>query len=230
MFTGIIEEVGVVREVIRLDAGRELVIAAETVLADLEVGSSISVDGVCQTIVQLGDGAAAFLKVQAIASTLSRTTLGEFEPGRGVNLERPIAAGERFGGHFLQGHVDGVGAVTEVEREGEMVRVAFTLPDTVRPYTILHGSIAVDGVSLTINALGGDGTAEVALIPYTYAHTNMSRLAPGSRVNLEADLIGKHIVQALAEYREVAPGGAGEGSGGPKPATSYLSGTDSISE
>lgn len=204
MFSGIVEEVGVVRSAVDRGNGRELIVDAERVLSDLKASDSINIDGVCQTVVEVvGSG----FRVQAIATTLSRTTLGEYRSGRRVNLERPIAAGARFGGHFVQGHVDGVGKVTEVRRRGEMWLVRFTLPDTVRPYTILHGSIAVDGVSLTINGLPAPGTAEVALIPYTYGHTNLSRLSPGCRVNLEADMIGKYVALALGRY---AGGGSGE--------------------
>lgn len=195
MFSGIVEEIGVIESATEKGGGREIVIRAEKVLEALKPSDSINVDGVCQTVVSLGRGN---FRVQAIATTLSRTTLGEFRRGRDVNLERPIAAGGRFGGHFVQGHVDGVGTVTGVERHGEMWRVRFSLPETVEPFTILHGSIAVDGVSLTINALPQPGTAEVALIPYTYEHTNLSRLTPGSRVNLEADMIGKYVVQAIS--------------------------------
>lgn len=194
MFSGIVEEIGVIESATEKGGGREIVIQAETVLEELKPSDSINVDGVCQTVVSLGPGN---FRVQAIATTLSRTTLGEFRRGRGVNLERPIAAGGRFGGHFVQGHVDGVGTVSGVERHGEMWLVRFSLPETVEPFTILHGSIAVDGVSLTINALPQAGTAEVALIPYTYEHTNLSRLTPGSRVNLEADMVGKYVVQAI---------------------------------
>ncbi len=200
MFSGIVEEIGVVRSATEVGGGRELVIAAEAVLSDLKVSDSINIDGVCQTVVRLEQGA---FKVQAIATTLSRTTLGDYRRGREVNLERPIAAGARFGGHFVQGHVDGVGTVNSVTREGEMWLVRFTLPQTVAPYVILHGSIALNGVSLTINALPGAGTAEVALIPYTYEHTNLYGLAPGVRVNLEADMIGKYVVRALGEGRAV---------------------------
>jgi riboflavin synthase len=194
MFSGIVEEIGVVQSATSVGGGRDLVIAAEKVLADLKPSDSINIDGACQTVVALGRGD---FKVQSIATTLSRTTFGEFRRGRKVNLERPIAAGQRFGGHFVQGHVDGVGTVTAVDRRGDMWLVRFTLPDAVEPFTILHGSIAVDGVSLTINALPGPGTAEVALIPYTYQHTNLSRLAPGDRVNLEADMIGKYVARTL---------------------------------
>ncbi len=194
MFSGIVEEIGVVENASERGGGREIVIRAETVMHDLKVGDSINLDGVCQTVVAVGSG---LFRVQTIATTLSRTTLGEFRRGREVNLERPIAAAGRFGGHFVQGHVDGVGRVLSVVRQGQMWLVRFTLPETVEPYTILHGSIALDGVSLTLNALPEPGTAEVALIPYTYERTNLSRLAPGSRVNLEADMIGKYVARAL---------------------------------
>jgi len=194
MFSGIVEEIGVVEGVKETGNGRDLVIRAETVFDDLKTSDSINVDGVCQTVVESGGGT---FRVQAIATTLSRTTFGEFRTGRQVNLERPIAAGGRFGGHFVQGHVDGVGTVKSMRREGEMWLLRFSLPDTVGPYTILHGSITIDGVSLTINALPETGTAEVALIPYTCEHTNLSRLAAGGRVNLEADMIGKYVARAL---------------------------------
>lgn len=202
MFSGIVEEVGSVESATSTGNGRDLVIAASRVLEDLKPSGSINVDGVCQTVVAVGPRS---FKVQAIATTLSRTTLGEYRPGRKVNLERPIAAGARFGGHFVQGHVDGVGTVTSVRQEGSMWLVRFTLPETVAPYTILHGSIAMDGVSLTVNALPDPGNAEVALIPYTYEHTSLSRLAPGDRVNLEADMIGKYVARALAG-RKAVPG------------------------
>ena len=194
MFSGIVEEVGTVEAAVDVGKGRELVIGADSVLADLKVSDSINVDGVCQTVVSLQRGG---FKVQTIATTLSRTTFGEYRRGRKVNLERSIAAGERFGGHFVQGHVDGVGTVKSVDRQGDMWLVRFSLPETVDPFTILYGSITIDGVSLTVNALPGPGTAEVALIPYTYEHTNLSRLTPGTRINLEADIIGKYVARAL---------------------------------
>jgi riboflavin synthase len=196
MFSGIVEEVGTVELAVDKGGGRELVIAAATVLEDLSVSDSINIDGACQTVVEMGSGA---FKVQTIATTLSRTTFGEFRRGRKVNLERSIAAGQRFGGHFVQGHVDGVGVVTSVKRQGDMWLVRFTLPATVEPFTILHGSIAVDGVSLTVNALPEPGTAEVALIPYTYEHTSLARLAPGARLNLEADMIGKYVARVVLQ-------------------------------
>ncbi len=205
MFSGIVEEVGKVESAADKGGGRELVIAAETVLEDLKISDSINIDGACQTVVELGRGS---FRVQTIATTLSRTTFGEFRRGRRVNLERSIAAGQRFGGHFVQGHVDGVGVVTSVKRQGDMWLLRFTLPGTVEPFVILHGSIAVDGVSLTVNALPEPGNAEVALIPYTYEHTSLSRLAPGARVNLEADMIGKYVARVVSlGGRGVSPSG-----------------------
>jgi riboflavin synthase len=199
VFSGIVEEVGTIESAADVSNGRELVIGADSVLADLKVSDSINVDGVCQTVVSTVRGG---FKVQTIATTLSRTTFGEYRRGRRVNLERSIAAGERFGGHFVQGHVDGVGTVKSVDRQGDMWLVRFSLPETVEPFTILHGSITVDGVSLTVNAMPGPGTAEVALIPYTYEHTNLSRLTPGARINLEADMIGKYVARALGYFGE----------------------------
>lgn len=198
MFTGLVEEVGRVTEIRPLEGGRVITIAASQVLHDLEVGDSLSVDGVCQTVISRTERS---LSVQAIRTTLSRTTLGELEPGRPVNLERALPAAGRFGGHWVQGHVDGVGTVREVRRAGETVFLSVELPEIARSVTILHGSLALDGVSLTVNALPSQGEAEVALIPYTYERTNLSRLRPGDHVNVEGDLVGKHVMHFLAAWR-----------------------------
>ncbi|MGH7544686.1 MAG: riboflavin synthase [Gemmatimonadota bacterium] len=198
MFTGIIEEVGRVTRVRPLETGREITIAASVVLDGLTLGDSVALDGACQTVAALSDGD---FSVLAIHTTLGRTTLGEFEPGRAVNLERAMPAGGRFGGHWVQGHVDGIATVREVRREGESVLVALLLPEIVRPLTVLHGSLAVDGVSLTVNSLSDAGEAQVALIPYTYTQTNLSRLRAGERVNVEGDLVGKYVARWLADTR-----------------------------
>jgi riboflavin synthase len=194
MFTGLVEEVGRVAAAQPFENGRRIRIAAAAVLGDLRVGDSIAVDGVCQTVVAVDE---AGLEVEAIATTLSRTTLGALGPGDEVNLERPLAAGARLGGHFVQGHVDAVGTVRRVERQGEHVLVDVALPDVVAEVTVLHGSIAIHGVSLTVNALPTPDTVQVALIPHTWEHTNLRRLAPGSAVNLEGDLLGRHVVEYL---------------------------------
>lgn len=207
MFTGIIEEVGRVSGVRSIEKGREITVTASAVLDDLKVGDSIALDGACQTVVARADDG---FSVQAVHTTLGRTTLGELEPGRPLNLERPMPATGRFGGHWVQGHVDGVGTVREVRREGETFLLTLLLPEIVRPITVLHGSLAVDGVSLTVHALSRGGEAQVALIPYTYAHTNLSRLRSGDRVNVEGDLVGKYVGRWLAETR-----GAGAPEGAP---------------
>ncbi|HLU24796.1 MAG TPA: riboflavin synthase [Longimicrobiales bacterium] len=194
MFTGIIEEVGLIREVRPQDGGLRLRIEAPGVTAGARAGDSIAVDGVCLTVVALEpDG----FSVDVIGTTLSRTTLGSFAPGRRVNLERALALGDRLGGHLVQGHVDGVGEVLRVVRDGEHVLMDVRLDPTVADVSILHGSIAINGVSLTINALPGPDVAQVALIPYTWQHTNLSDLKPGDGVNLEGDMIGKFVTNYL---------------------------------
>jgi riboflavin synthase len=195
MFTGIVTAQGTVTRVDVLDDARRMEIEAEAgFLGDAAHGASIAIDGVCTTVVRRdGDR----FTVEAIGTTLSRTTFGEFEAGRRVNLEQALGLGERLGGHLVQGHVDGVGRVLAVERTGEHVLLDVSLPPDVAEVTVLHGSIAIDGVSLTVNALPGPGRAQVALIPYTWEHTNMSRLEVGARVNLEGDMLGRFVVHYL---------------------------------
>ena len=194
MFTGIVEEVGRVRAVAPVENGVRLSIGATRVLDGLQPGDSIAVDGVCQTVVSIDEGG---FDVVAIGTTLSRTTLGEFQPGRPVNLERALAFGGRIGGHFVSGHVDGVGTVLSVEHHGEHRRIDIRMPEEVAEVTVLHGSITVDGVSMTVNALPDRDVVQIAVIPYTWEHTTLSRLAPGSRVNLEGDLLGRFVVHYL---------------------------------
>lgn len=196
MFTGIVEEVGIVRDVTKLENGLRFVIGAERVMQDLDVGDSIAVEGVCQTVV--ARTAEAFT-IEAIATTLSRTTMGSLGPGSAVNLERAMALGERIGGHLVQGHVDAVGEVLAVRRRGEHVLLDVRMPADVAEVTVLHGSIAIQGVSLTVNALPGDGVVQVALIPFTWEHTSLSGLEPGARVNLEGDMLGKFVVHSLKQ-------------------------------
>jgi riboflavin synthase len=199
MFTGIVEEVGAIRAVEPLEGGRRITIGAISVLEKMKLGDSIAVAGVCQTVVALPGGA---FVVEAIGTTLSRTTLGRLEPGAGVNLERPLALGDRLGGHLVQGHVDAVGRVSRVESRGEHVLLDVALPDAVADVAVLHGSIAIDGVSLTINALGEDDTVQVALIPHTWDHTTLSTLEVGDGVNLEGDMIGRFVTHWLKRRSE----------------------------
>lgn len=194
MFTGIVEEVGRVRRIEPLEQGLRITIDAERVLGGTELGDSISVDGVCQTVVELDPSG---FSVVAIGTTLSRTTFGALEPGQAVNLERALALGERLGGHLVQGHVGGVGEVVAVTQEGEHRLVDIRIPEGVADVTVLHGSITVDGVSMTVNELRGGEVAQIAVIPYTWEHTTLRELEPGSRVNLEGDMLGTFVVHYL---------------------------------
>jgi len=194
MFTGIVEEIGRVRSVEPLDTGKRFTIETVAALEGMRPGDSIAIDGVCTTVVRLEPGA---FVVEAIGTTLSRTTLGEFVPGRRVNLERAMRLGDRLGGHLVQGHVDAVGRVSAIAREGEHVLLDVRLPEVVAEVTVLHGSIAVNGVSLTVNRVLPDDVAQVALIPYTWEHTDLSELRVGAPVNLEGDMLGKFVAQLV---------------------------------
>ena len=204
MFTGIVEEVGTVREVREEGNGAVFTIAAEAVREGLALGDSVAIDGACLTVTALLEGA---FTVQAVGTTLGRTTFGGFRAGRSVNLERAVALGQRLGGHLVQGHVDGLGEVLSVRREEELVLIEFSMPDDVAAVTVLHGSITVNGVSLTVNELPRPGVCQVSIIPFTWEHTTFSELAEGDRVNLEGDTIGKYVRHLLGQ-----PGGSGAGA------------------
>jgi riboflavin synthase len=190
MFTGIVRELGTV------DAfdGSRLVVAASETTASAAVGDSVAVAGVCLTVVERDDGRLAF---DVVPETLARTALGRLEPGSSVNLEPSLRVGDPLGGHVVQGHVDAVGRVRSVATEGEGSRVWVDAPESVVRYCIEKGSIAVDGVSLTVAAFDDDGF-EVALIPHTLAVTTLGGLEPGDEVNLEADVLGKVVERLVA--------------------------------
>jgi riboflavin synthase len=200
MFTGIIEERGVIA---RRDGGPEEVRLKVEIGWD-EVpgrGESIAVDGVCLTVVAAGAG---WFEALVSPETIGRTTLGERAPGDRVNLERALRLGDRLGGHIVQGHVDAVGRVAEVLPEGSGARMRLAFPGDLRPYIAMKGSIAVDGVSLTVAALGA-GTFDVALIPETLSRTGLGSRRAGDAVNLEVDVLGRYVVEAL-RARDVAGG------------------------
>ncbi len=194
MFTGLIEEVGRLAAVEPTDRGLRLSIAAQRVLEGMQLGDSVSVDGVCQTVVALSDRGFA---VEAMAPTLARTTFGSLRPQQPLNLERALTLSSRLGGHLVQGHVDGVGIVQGVQRAGEHVLVDIEVPAAIADVTVLQGSIAVNGVSLTVNDTPGENVVQVAIIPHTWEYTNFSELQNGSAVNLEGDMIGKFVVEYL---------------------------------
>ncbi|HEV8304766.1 MAG TPA: riboflavin synthase [Gemmatimonadales bacterium] len=189
MFTGIVSALGRVASVSE-NGGRVLRIRAP--YKGLKKGESIAVNGACLTIERVVKGG---FTVHAVATTLQRTLLGDYAPGRPVNLERALRATDRLGGHFVQGHVDGVATVERVATQGDALVLDLRVPREVAEVTILHGSIAVDGVSLTVNALPAPGVTQVALVPFTRAQTTLGRLAAGDRVHVEADVLGKYVRQ-----------------------------------
>jgi riboflavin synthase alpha subunit len=194
MFTGIVRERGIVTALDGDESGRGLVIEGPATAAVTAIGDSVSIDGVDLTATEILDGRMRF---HAVPETLSRTTIGSLEPGTEVNLEPALRAGEPFGGHYVQGHVDGVGEVRSVEHEGEGLRVWVDTPPDLMRYIVEKGSIAVQGVSLTVADLADDAFA-VALIPHTLAETTLGSVAIGDRCNLEVDVLGKYIERMLA--------------------------------
>lgn len=192
MFTGLVAAVGTIRQVRPLGGGMELDIAAPW--PDLEPGESIAVDGACLTVERVTEGG---FTVHLVTTTLERTRFPGAHAGDRCNLERALRAGDRLGGHLVQGHVDAVGAVQSVRRHGDALLVDIAVPPVVAAVSVPLGSITVDGVSLTVNAIPAPGVIQVSLIPFTLQHTTLDRLAAGTRVHLEADAVGK-FVQALA--------------------------------
>jgi riboflavin synthase len=205
MFTGIIEVTGSVARVQELDGALRIRIEAPpALLGGLEPGDSVAVDGACLTPVVVDQ---AGFEVDVVLSTLSRTVAAAYEPGRPVNLERALALGGRLDGHLVQGHVDGLGRLESVEEAGGTRFLTFRVPPDVYELTILHGSIALNGVSLTVNEMEDPDRVQVAIIPHTWTHTNFSALAVGDRVNVEGDLLGKYVGRILAARTGAAAGG-----------------------
>lgn len=192
MFTGLVDDVGTIARVTATDAGREL--RVECRYDDLAEGESIAVNGACLTVRECGAG---WFTTAAVTTTLGRTTLGEWSAGRRVNLERALRAGDRLGGHFVQGHVDGVATIDDVRQEADARLVDLALPPGLAELMVQHGSLAVDGVSLTVNDLPSAGAVQLSLIDYTLRHTTLGGLATGDRVHVEADMLGKYVQRLL---------------------------------
>ena len=192
MFTGLIEAVGHVEEVRSAGSGARLRIRAP-LASELTPGDSLAVNGVCLTVVA---AAASEVHADVGPETARVTTLGSLRRGREVNLERPLRADGRVGGHFVQGHVDGTGQVDEIRADGDAHWLAVSFADPLAPYLVHRGSVAVDGVSLTVASLG-DRRFDVMIIPFTWEHTTFRTLRAGDRVNLECDIVGKYVARAL---------------------------------
>ncbi len=197
MFTGLVEDVGTIEQLRITPAGRELRVRCR--YDDLASGESIALDGACLTVREHGP---SWFTVAAVTTTLERTTIGEWGVGRHVNLERAMLAGSRFGGHLVLGHVDGVATVTDIETQGDALLVNLALPDGLSELMIPHGSLTVDGVSLTVNELPHPDVVQLSLIEYTLSHTTLGELRIGQHVQIEGDVIGKYARRMLAPYQQ----------------------------
>ena len=194
MFTGIVEEKGRVRNIVSDGENARIVIEAAEVVSDTKTGDSISVNGVCLTALDITDDSFA---ADVSRETLSRSTLGSLQPGSPVNLERAVTPATRLGGHIVQGHVDGRGTFVSAVQSGDFWTVRIGFPRDFSKYLVYKGSVAVEGISLTVASLADDHF-EIAVIPKTWELTNLSSLSPGDAVNLEADVIAKYVERMLA--------------------------------
>lgn len=193
MFTGLIEEVGMVRELRRGGDGARLTVATRFPMEEIRLGESIAVNGLCLTVVAFGGGTFC---ADVSPESLDRSTLGGFAPGRAVNLERALRLSDRLGGHLVSGHIDGVATVTARRQDRNAVRFTFRVSRELTRYLVEKGSVAVDGISLTVNEVEGD-TFGVAVIPHSLASTTLKDLRPGDRVNIETDLIAKYVERLI---------------------------------
>jgi len=193
MFTGIIEHLGAIESLKLHDQGGRLTIHAPTVASHLAIANSIAVDGCCLTVVELDKER---FSADLSTETIRKTSIGEWKTGKRVNLEQPMTAGKEFGGHFVLGHVDMVGHVTRLEAEGENWWYAVEVPEAFAKYIVPQGSVAIDGISLTVARWNGR-VAEIAIIPFTYQHTNIQGKKIGDAVNLEGDVLGKYVERYL---------------------------------
>lgn len=196
MFTGLVEVVGEVVEIREREESLSLRVRSTELAEMLSPGDSIAVDGICLTVTEQD---ADWFGVDAVTTTVKRTTIAGFTVGRRVNLEGALRAGSPMGGHIVQGHVDGTGTVVDMVPEAGETQLTIQLPEDVLKYTVPRGSLTVDGVSLTVAELTGN-VARLAIIPYTLERTNLSRLAASMQVNLEADLIGKYVAAMMVPH------------------------------
>ncbi len=201
MFTGIVEEIGVVESLAQAAGGYHLRVRARKVVEDLKLGDSVAVNGACLTVTRFDSSG---FTVGLSPETLRRTNLGELEPGGKVNLERALRLADRLGGHYVQGHVDAVGTVAEQRREGDALLMRVALPRELSRYVVEKGFIAVDGISLTVTGCGV-GWFAIALIPFTQQVVTLAGKRIGDRVNLEVDIMGKYV-ESLLGRREAREG------------------------
>ncbi|MGC9954689.1 MAG: riboflavin synthase [Rhizomicrobium sp.] len=197
MFTGLVSDVGEVRHV-EMRGDTHLVIATHYDVTAMDVGASVACAGVCLTIVDKGTAKDRWFAITASGETLSKTTIGRWRVGDPVNLERPLRVGDEFGGHIVTGHIDGIADVVGITPEGESVRMTFQAPVALARFIAAKGSIALDGVSLTVNEVEGERFG-VNIIPHTAKVTTFGRLKPGGKVNLEIDLLARYVARLVKE-------------------------------
>lgn len=202
MFTGLIEELGTVQAIRPAADGVELDIGARVVTEDAHVGDSISVNGVCQTVVRLSDSA---FTVQAVGETLKKTSLGSLAEGAPVHLERSMRADTRMGGHMVQGHVSGLGTVVDVTDRGQSFLLRLRLPGELLPMVVPEGSIALDGVSLTVATIEHD-IIGINIVPHTASHTHLTEHEPGDVLNVETDILGRYVERMFRVYADALGG------------------------
>ena len=203
MFTGLIQDLGTVRSLTPAAGGARVSVQTSFPMEDLQLGESIAVNGVCLTVVRFGGGS---FTADISPESLTRSTLGDLVPGSTVNLERALRLCDRLGGHLVSGHVDAVGFIRESRRDGNALRFNFGLPAEVNRYVVAKGSVAVDGISLTVNEIHPEGFS-VAIIPHTLEMTTLQGKKAGDRVNIETDILGRYVERLLGGGGEDAPGG-----------------------
>jgi riboflavin synthase len=196
MFSGIVEGTGRIRDVVERETTRRFRVDVPSFAHELDLGDSVAVDGACVTVTGLHPGG---FSMDVIGTTLDRTIARSYGDGSRVNLERALKLGDRLDGHLVQGHVDGLGRLTRSVKEGEFWLMDFELPSEVFSETIEHGSITLNGVSLTVSELLPDSGVRIGIIPFTREHTNLGEVEPGAMVNVEGDLLGKYVSRILAQ-------------------------------
>ena len=193
MFTGIIEEIGIIKKIIPISGGKQITITASNILADIEIDHSISVSGVCLTVIEIDNN---FFTVEAVGETLDKTTIGKLKINTAVNLERALRLSDRIGGHLIQGHVNGIGKIKDIKKRGNNWYLEINIPHELTTYLITEGSIALDGISLTIAQLENTSVG-TSIIPHTYKNTTISHYIKNQEVNIEVDYIARYVENIL---------------------------------
>ena len=199
MFTGIIEEIGTIQRISSIPGGKKLTIGCEKILSDLKVDNSVSVNGVCLTSIKVDKNS---FDCEAVGETLNKTTVSTFLVGSKVNLERAVRLNDRLGGHLVQGHVNGIGEITKIVKLGDNYLLELKIPADLKKYVVDEGSIAVDGISLTVAKIINE-EVQISVIPHTWENTNLSLRNTGNKVNIETDILAKYVEKILSEKNNI---------------------------